>query len=77
MAEKGDLFISGEEMDQYFANLNLDELEDNEEIPMLFEEAVEEVCVQTIFLILCHLPHKLRCLNFNRPTLGNNEIFAK
>ena len=62
MAEKGDLFISGEEMDQYFANLNLDKLEDNEEIQMLFEEAVEEVCVETIFLILCHLPHRLRCL---------------
>ena len=59
MAEKGDLLISGEEMDQYFANLNLDELEDNDEIQMLFEEAVEEDCVQTIFFILCHLPHKL------------------
>ena len=30
MAEKGDLLISGEEMDQYFANLYLDEMEDNE-----------------------------------------------
>ena len=42
MVEKGDLFISGQEMDQYFANLYLDELEDNEETQMLFEEAVEE-----------------------------------
>ena len=66
MAEKGDLFISGEEMDQYFANLYLEELEDNEEIQMLFEEAVEEVCVQTIFLILCYLPYKLRIV-FSRP----------
>ena len=73
MVEKGDLFISGEEMDQYFANLYLDELEDNEEIQMLFEEAVEEVCVQTIFLILCYLPYKLRCLI----GLCKNEIFAK
>ena len=65
MAEKGDLFISGEEMDQYFATLYLDELEDNEEIQMLFKEAVEEVCVQTTFFILCYFA--VQTVMFNRP----------
>ena len=43
MADKADLFISGDDMEQYFANLWLDEMEENEELQLLFEEAVEEV----------------------------------
>ena len=43
MADIADLYIFGDDMEQYFANLYLDEMEENEELQLLFEEAVEEV----------------------------------
>ena len=45
--DKADLYISEDDMEQYFANLYLDEIKENQELQLLFEEAVEEV----IFLL--------------------------